>query len=286
MLNNLNYIITSSKDKSKSPIKYTELTLDEFKTINSEFSSRRLYRGSNTRLNINSNYLIQTTGNKRETNIIFNLFNYVIDNNIAKGWEGYPKRDKSIFCSDSYDTADVYGNYIYDVYINNNTTIAYTTKTNDFWESIIKYSTAKNPYTSSNFESYTNKIISLLAVFGLGIDPNTTNKHKYFVGISPEDFIQCIKNIDNFIFSKTYSEINTIFNKYIEDENIKIFYPDITLIEGLLKTKTTFMSFFESATPTNLKIKKCKGSDLSSIRLQNNEIWFEGSALIINSSLN
>ena len=73
MLNNLNYIITSSKDKSKSPIKYTELTLDEFKTINSEFSSRRLYRGSNTRLNINSNYLIQTTGNKRETNIFAHI---------------------------------------------------------------------------------------------------------------------------------------------------------------------------------------------------------------------
>ena len=61
-----------------------------------------------------------------------------------------------------------------------------------------------------------------------------------------------------------------------------IYIFDIHLIIALINKNMTFMSYFKSNTPYNLRIRNCKGSDLSSIQWSNNEIWFEGSALINN----
>ena len=275
MLNNINYIISAAK--TPAPIKYNKLSIEKFNKLKSSFSSIELYRGSNTKLDVTSNYLIQSTGITRNSD--FNLFNYVIDNNIAKGWEGYPKRSKSIFCSDNADTASIYGHFIQPIHINNDIIVAYTDETNDFWLSVVDYA-CKLGYYNRVFSSHNLNLLYLIAKFGLNLDIHSCdNINPVFNGISVSKFTDAVTNLDNFIFSKTVSEVISIFEE-CKRNDIYIF--DIHLIIALINKNMTFMSYFKSNTPYNLKIRNCKGSDLSSIQLSNNEIWFEGSALISN----
>ena len=181
--------------------------------------------------------------------------------------------------SDNADTASIYGHFIQPIHINNDIIVAYTDETNDFWLSVVDYA-CKLGYYNRVFSSHNLNLLYLIAKFGLNLDIHSCdNINSVFNGISVSKFTDAVTNLDNFIFSKTVPELISIFEE-CKRNDVYIF--DIHLIIALINKNMTFMSYFKSNTPYNLRIRNCKGSDLSSIQWSNNEIWFEGSALINN----
>lgn len=183
-----------------------------------------------------------------------NYYTLILDN--SKEWKAFPNRSESFICSTSVNEAGTYGE-LYRVFPFDGTPMGVCSKL-DIWKSF------KDFFVLMQF----NDFIYTMASYYLG-NINTTKME--------EDYNYLLKTFDKIgkWISKEVSEEREFFTKFNQD--IQDFING--WLDSNIKNFSDYILKRFSPRLNNFKLKKA-GNNLP----ENNEIWFSGKAIFINTN--